>query len=603
MPTRCVKVGSASSQRAQAPRGFLPSVAGIAVTVERCLLLPTGDARRGVPSGSLHAAAPSVAKRVCRVVTVLAFAVVFVNTETAASGPPYYISSSQGDDSNAGTSPVAPWKSLDRIYLKSVSKSPFRPGDAILLKAGDTWYGNIYEPNPGTAAAPIVIGSYGHGAKPVIYGDNENARWTPVQGHAGIYSTYVGVHNVIDKVYQGTTNYPSISPGGIPFWKGGASLDAYLNTFIRGSYGPSTATNTIYVKTLDGQAPVNMKLFNHSLVSVGSFVTVENLDLRRSFCGFDLTRTDHVVIANNSVQDTLGIGIYLRIRNTNALVEKNAITRTGNDAIYVLEGHYNTVRGNTVSHVTNSVLGVRTGGDLCAIGLQESSNNLVEYNAVSYARGSAVDYYYEKESAVRYNYCYHTGGAAYPHGTGLRVYGNIFHLDGAGNGMNARNTGTSPIHVFNNVFYATKSFGIMGGARVKFRNNIVVGRSSLVVFTSVSDSDYNCYCSRGADAPFNWSSRAYSFSQYRRASGLDQHSVFADPMFVAANPFQAGDFRLRDRSPCIDRGLDLKRAGFLSPSDSYRDLLGTTIPQGNGADIGAYEYVPKAQEQPHKRSD
>lgn len=51
-----------------------------------------------------------------------------------ATGTTYYISSSLGDDSNAGTVVSAPWQSLERaqrVQLRSV--------DALLLRRGDSW--------------------------------------------------------------------------------------------------------------------------------------------------------------------------------------------------------------------------------------------------------------------------------------------------------------------------------------------------------------------------------------------------------------------------------------------------------------------------------
>lgn len=53
-----------------------------------------------------------------------------VVTEDAASGgTTYYVDSTIGDDSNSGTSPETPWKSLDKV-----TATTFLPGDTILLK-------------------------------------------------------------------------------------------------------------------------------------------------------------------------------------------------------------------------------------------------------------------------------------------------------------------------------------------------------------------------------------------------------------------------------------------------------------------------------------
>lgn len=60
-----------------------------------------------------------------------------VVTEDAASGgTTYYVDSTIGDDSNSGTSPETPWKSLDKV-----TATTFLPGDTILLKSGSVWNG------------------------------------------------------------------------------------------------------------------------------------------------------------------------------------------------------------------------------------------------------------------------------------------------------------------------------------------------------------------------------------------------------------------------------------------------------------------------------
>ena len=57
--------------------------------------------------------------------------------EAAASGgTTYYVDSTIGDDSNSGTSPETPWKTLDKV-----TATTFLPGDTILLKSGSIWNG------------------------------------------------------------------------------------------------------------------------------------------------------------------------------------------------------------------------------------------------------------------------------------------------------------------------------------------------------------------------------------------------------------------------------------------------------------------------------
>ena len=46
----------------------------------------------------------------------------------------YYVSSSSGEDTAAGTSPSAPWRTLAKAGTQAL-----RPGDSLLLRQGDSW--------------------------------------------------------------------------------------------------------------------------------------------------------------------------------------------------------------------------------------------------------------------------------------------------------------------------------------------------------------------------------------------------------------------------------------------------------------------------------
>ncbi len=77
----------------------------------------------------------------------------------------YYVDSCNGDDCRDGRSPVNAWKTL-----KKVNATTFRPGDRILFCAGCTFEGQLHPLGDGTQEQPIVIGSYGAGARPCIDG-------------------------------------------------------------------------------------------------------------------------------------------------------------------------------------------------------------------------------------------------------------------------------------------------------------------------------------------------------------------------------------------------------------------------------------------------
>jgi len=92
----------------------------------------------------------------------------------SAAGNAFYVNCSTGKDTNPGTA-AAPWKSLTKA-----SAATLGAGDQLLLARGCVWDGQRLDaPWNGTAAAPITIGAYGDGARPIIKnGANSNVKVT-----------------------------------------------------------------------------------------------------------------------------------------------------------------------------------------------------------------------------------------------------------------------------------------------------------------------------------------------------------------------------------------------------------------------------------------
>lgn len=76
----------------------------------------------------------------------------------------FYVSSTDGNDANDGLSPQKPIKTL-----RKASEIELKPGESLLLKAGDSWIGeSLFPKGTGTEDAPITITSYNEGPKPRI---------------------------------------------------------------------------------------------------------------------------------------------------------------------------------------------------------------------------------------------------------------------------------------------------------------------------------------------------------------------------------------------------------------------------------------------------
>ncbi|MEM1134954.1 MAG: right-handed parallel beta-helix repeat-containing protein [Bacteroidota bacterium] len=95
--------------------------------------------------------------------------IIYLPFSTIASD--YYISAAVGNDNNKGISQEEAWASFNNL-----EKITFSPGDRILLHAGDSLKGNIYLIElQGSLNKPIIISSYGSGAKPYIDGNGNQA--------------------------------------------------------------------------------------------------------------------------------------------------------------------------------------------------------------------------------------------------------------------------------------------------------------------------------------------------------------------------------------------------------------------------------------------
>lgn len=112
-------------------------------------------------------------------------AILFLFINRLASATDYYVSNA-GNDLDYGISASTSWKTITKVNTVFAS---LKPGDRILFKCGDTFYGTIKVAKSGISGNPITIGSYGSGEKPVITGFTTITGWTN-EGN-GIYSKVI----------------------------------------------------------------------------------------------------------------------------------------------------------------------------------------------------------------------------------------------------------------------------------------------------------------------------------------------------------------------------------------------------------------------------
>ena len=104
-----------------------------------------------------------------------------------ATATNYYFSSSDGGDARTASqaqNPSTPWKSLAKLNSFFAN---LQAGDSVLFKRGDTFYGSLTIGKSGSLGAPIVLGAYGSGSKPVLSGFTTVSGWTSFG--SGIYES------------------------------------------------------------------------------------------------------------------------------------------------------------------------------------------------------------------------------------------------------------------------------------------------------------------------------------------------------------------------------------------------------------------------------
>ncbi|MFD1140176.1 right-handed parallel beta-helix repeat-containing protein [Larkinella insperata] len=111
----------------------------------------------------------------------------FLSCFSSLKAANYYFSSQTGDDSRTSLqaqNQATPWKTLSKL---NSFFSHLQPGDAVLFKRGETFYGQIIISKSGSDSLPITIADYGSGHKPIISGFIKLSNW--ISRGNGIWET------------------------------------------------------------------------------------------------------------------------------------------------------------------------------------------------------------------------------------------------------------------------------------------------------------------------------------------------------------------------------------------------------------------------------
>ncbi|MBQ1692970.1 MAG: right-handed parallel beta-helix repeat-containing protein, partial [Bacteroidales bacterium] len=236
---------------------------------------------------------------------------VFLAAATLSAQDKTYFVSAQGNDSADGLSVATAWKSIEKV--NSVT---FLPGDRILFRKGDTFYGQIAVKGSGEEGRPITMSSYGEGSgRPVInLGSAEGAgilmenvsHWEVYGMEVVSYEPYkigIGRQGIVVRVSDG------------------GSFDHFV---IKDNY----------VHDIWGQLGGNGLYVNYSSSAI--LVHTARQASGRAITGpNEPTVINDVLIEGNRIERVDKCGIVCRGARNNVVVRGNYMDNIGGDGIFV----------------------------------------------------------------------------------------------------------------------------------------------------------------------------------------------------------------------------------------------------------------------------
>jgi IPT/TIG domain/Putative Ig domain/Right handed beta helix region len=533
----------------------------------------------------------------------------------SAQSTTYYIDSVGGNDNNNGASPSTPWQTIAKV-----NSSQFSPGNQILFKSGDTWREQLSITSSGTASSPLVFGSYGSGAAPVISGADLATGWTSSSSTGTIWK--MNISNPTNQVFEDGTRLTS-SPS--------------LSAMPAGSFYFDSGGNSVYVRTLADDNPTNHMMEissrNYGIYEAGGakYITLQNLQTS------DASSTDiyfngsaFITISNVSAINSFGEGLRFDVVANSTIVSSTAAYNGSNG--FSADDSPNLVINSCVAH-DNAALasvdytaGIKINPDYApyasstgvTIENSESYRNgvgqpgwrgagiwadtigsrlLVQYNLVYENNIEGIYFDAISNETAAYNVVFGNGQSGAIDGSGIAVYG-----DGrvvAGDSL------------YGNTVYGNRTAGInvsgagltQGCQNIVVQNNIAVGTIAGPNFLAAggceNSSPYgsgNVYThnSFGPQSSkfiqYGANNYVSSYTSFNAAYGTNTYSVQGDPVF--SNP-GAYDFALQSASPAIGTGLNLGPTyGLALAASSVWPSAVVKLSQTSSGpwDVGAYMY-------------
>ncbi len=518
------------------------------------------------------------------------------------SGTTFYVSSSQGDDTNSGMSPEQAWQTLEKV-----SGSSFEPGDRILFRAGDEFIGQLVVNSSGEEGAPIVFGKFGDGPKPII-----NSAPTP--GGSYIASILIRNQSFIELEDLEVTNDRQVfRPGenqqqgyGIYVHNNGAGVMEHFhfrNLTVRDVYAITTEgvdfddlqVAGIYFRTERNTNPNNLRQIRDVIVEdcfvtrTGKFGMWMQHGGGLQGVGDDMTnRNKNIIFRNNHTYHTGGSGITPG-RSYNLLMEHNRFEFPGSGIDPRMANRGSGAwffSGRNIIAQFNTIISARGPMDTYSIHIDHGNENvIVQFNYSEDSEGGFAEILGNNVNSVyRYNVSVNDGFR--PNARSMWV------SDYAGPNSQIRSEGN---YIYNNTIYLSQNrdTGLLFRGHDSFVfNNIVMAAPG----STIGEIEYVVDITN--DDEFIVSNNLFHGDIRQNFIDVDPNSVTGNPLFLNPGGTDIESYRLLPDSPAINAGIAFDQPefpmagqGIFADISAYPefDMFGNPINWENGSvNIGAF---------------
>jgi hypothetical protein len=523
-------------------------------------------------------------------------------TPSLAFATDYYVSPT-GADARSGTSPDAAWQTIQRVNNQRLAA-----GDRVLFEGGQTFSGNLYLDGgeSGSAAAPVVIGSYGTGRATIYAGDGTGILVLNASGIV-VRDLYIVGSGSTTNAGSGIFFYVDL-PGGVklPYVRVD-SVDAVRfgeAGVLVGSNGDNSGFEDVRITRVIASDNRKQGIFvysqtpnSHRNVYVGDCRAFRN--------------SGQTGLPFNSGNGITLSGVDLGVIERSVAHDNGWLSDAANGPIGIWTYQSNNVVIQYNESYANKTGGTKDGGGFSLD--NSTSNSVLQYNYTHDNTGAGLQLAHKPDDAVhsgnviRYNISQNDGRKnAY---AAIQLWGRIRNAEIYNNTVFVTYTGPA-----RGVYIKNSSIETQDVQHVHIRNNIIITTNTTrlveVTPTQLDGAidlrfENNAYFSTSATPRYTWGTVTYtSLAAWRTATG--QETIGSTPVGFEGDPMlkSAGfaptiddaaaidrieAYRLRPGSRAIDGGLNL--SSLFGVSTGTHDYYGGATPQGGAYDIGAHEFA------------